>query len=254
MSDLKAAKDALVASLFELSKAAQEAANATVNFYRVSSQEGNADSLNHLAVTLNTIASTVSSDGIFAPLPSALDSVAAVARAAGTGTGANSAKKGPATAEEKKRKKAEKDPNAPKKPLTIFFAFSFHTREVIRDERRKKGLPALSAIEMNDVIKERWNSITPEEKSKWQKKYANELKEYQKVKEAYKAGLTTTEVKPPVAAPESSSSDDSSAEEEKLAPIHQETPKKSKDSKKRKSEKSERKSEKKSKNKELNNK
>ena len=37
MSDLKTTKDTLVSTLFELSKAAQDAANAAIEFYKVAS-------------------------------------------------------------------------------------------------------------------------------------------------------------------------------------------------------------------------
>jgi len=48
----KTAKDSLVASLFELSKAAQDAAGASVNFYRAAHEDGDVNSLNQLSETL----------------------------------------------------------------------------------------------------------------------------------------------------------------------------------------------------------
>lgn len=186
MSELKNAKDALVASLFELSKAAQDAATATVNFYKASSNENlNGESLNSLASTLNNIATSTS-----AAVPEVEEASSPVAS-----TGAISGALGAATnggetqpEEKKKRKKVEKDPNAPKKPLTIYFAYSFYTRDQIRQERAKQGLSPLSASELNEIIKERWSSISPEEKSKWQSKYQNELQQYNILRDAYKAG------------------------------------------------------------------
>ncbi|ODV80094.1 uncharacterized protein CANTADRAFT_39594, partial [Suhomyces tanzawaensis NRRL Y-17324] len=167
MSDLKTAKDSLVASLFELSKAAQDAAAATVNFYKLVSDDTLADpsdALQSLGETLKRISEIEGED------------IASVANAANVG-------------EKPKKKKAERDPNAPKKPLTIYFAFAFHTREVIREQRKREGKPALSAIDMNELVKDRWNNISKEDKEYWQTKYAGELKAYQKEKEKYKQSL-----------------------------------------------------------------
>lgn len=186
MSELKNAKDALVASLFELSKAAQDAATATVNFYKASSNENlNGESLNSLASTLNNIATSTS-----AAVPEVEEASSPVASAGAASGALGAATNGGETQpeEKKKRKKVEKDPNAPKKPLTIYFAYSFYTRDQIRQERAKQGLSPLSASELNEIIKERWSSISPEEKSKWQSKYQNELQQYNILRDAYKAG------------------------------------------------------------------
>lgn len=156
MTEFKSAKDALVASLFELSKAANDAAAAAVNFYNLA--EG-ADA----AVDLNEL------------LPKDDTPVVAKEEAAVT--------------EKPKKKKAPKDPNAPKKPLTKFFAFSFHTREAIREERKKEGKPALSASDMSQIIKERYENMSDADKEYWEAKYKDELKSYQEKKEKYKAGL-----------------------------------------------------------------
>lgn len=181
MTDVKNAKDALVASLFELAKAAQDAASATVDFYKATSLENNnGEVLTQLANGLNNIAKSTSA------VTAGIEDLAQIGTKAENDDVKKDGNQG--TEEKKKKKKVERDPNAPKKPLTIYFAFSFYTRDQIRQERVKKGLPPLSAIEMNDIIKERWNSITPEEKAKWQKKYQGELKEYNTLKEAYKAG------------------------------------------------------------------
>lgn len=163
MSEVKAAKDALVASLFELSRSASDAANATANLYKVSHVDDATpiESLNNLSKAINTLVSSIES-------PAAEP----VKRA--------------------ERKKTERDPNAPKKPLTMYFAYSFFIREQIRDERKAQGLPPLSAIEMNAHVKERWSRLSPAEKSIWQKKYQAELVVYNRQKEAYKAKLAGT--------------------------------------------------------------
>lgn len=161
MSDTNVLKNALVASLYELATAAQNTANATVNLvnsYKLG--DGDApESLSQLADTL-------------------LNGTTPVLSAAHNVLGADKVIT-------EKKKKAEKDPNAPKKPLTMYFAFSFDIREKIKEERKKKGLEPLSAVDMNGIIKEKWANITPEEREKWQKQYQAKYLEYQKLKDAY---------------------------------------------------------------------
>ncbi|KAI5968223.1 HMO1 [Candida margitis] len=165
MSELKASKDALIASLFELSKAAQEAAKNAVDFYKIATG-GNED------VTAEQL------QGIQEAMKAAADS------ASGVKHGLEGASNG-----DKKKRKVEKDPNAPKKPLTMFFAFSFHLRKLIAEERKKKGLPNLGAIDLNQRVKERWDNISEEEKSKWKHKYEEEMKLYNAEKAKYEQSL-----------------------------------------------------------------
>ena len=165
MSDLKASKDSLIASLFELSKAAQEAAKNAVDFYKVATG-GNED------ITAEQL------NGIQEAMRAAADT------ASGLKHGLDGAANG-----DKKKRKVERDPNAPKKPLTMFFAFSFHLRKMIAEERKKKGLPNLGAIDLNQMVKERWDNITDEEKAKWKHKYEEEMKLYHAEKAKYEQSL-----------------------------------------------------------------
>ncbi|RLV90196.1 Transcriptional regulator HMO1 [Spathaspora sp. JA1] len=230
MTEFKTAKDTLVASLFELSKAAKEAATAAIDFYKFAHIDD--DQQPNLA--LKTIAQT----GDIVNGHKELAEIAAAAAAA---------KEAAALAEipKKKKKKAQRDPNAPKKPLTMYFAFSFHTRKEIAEERKRKGLSSLSAIDMNSLVKDRWNEITDKEKQEWQQKYRDQLKVYNVEKEKYKSGLS--------AAPADGSSQpaielaDVDTDEEEVSVPKLDTPKKS--HKKRKSDKE--KSEKKEKKKKL---
>lgn len=219
MSEVKAAKDALVASLFELSKAAQEAAGATANLYKATNADSDVptSSLNNLAHTINILIASI-------------DTTATT--------------DGKAEVKAEKKKKAERDPNAPKKPLTMYFAYSFHVRDSLRNERRSKGLPPLSAIEMNDYVKERWNKLPVEEKSKWQKKYQEQLKDYNKQKELYQAKLAGKPVELPSQPKLADLEDD---DETSSSDDDDDLPKKEKKEKKRKSEKSDKKEKKKKK-------
>lgn len=244
MSEVKTSKDALVSALFELSKAAQDAASATVNFYKAAHETASDESLSAIASAISSVAPALE---------------LATQEAALLVESANDAKpKGKKTAKdgEKKRKKAEKDPNAPKKPLTIYFAFLFHTRENIREDRKKNGEPPLSAVEMNEVVKEKWNSISAEEKAQWQKKYQGELKEYQKAKEAYQAKLDAEKalglqaIAPEVAAATVGSVENGAEEKKAKEKKRKSESKKHEEGSKKKKEKGEKKKEKKEEKKE----
>lgn len=242
MSELKLAKDSLVSSLYELSKIANETANAAINFYNASSSDPQGEQLISLSNALKSI----------------VDATHAVDAAS------NGNKSGLIKSEDKPKKKVEKDPNAPKKPLTIYFQFSFETRKIISEDRKRKGLPSLSAIDMNELIREKWANITPEEKAKWQRKYAVELKDYQKEKEDYKTSKELSDKIPVAIAKkaeelvksgnaeqpqqsESESSDDSSDDSSDSEPEHKIQEANKKKDKKRKGDKAERRAEKKAK-------
>ncbi|CAH6721536.1 high mobility group protein 1 [[Candida] jaroonii] len=163
MSDIKAAKDTLVSSLYELSKAAEKAAAATSNYYNASNVDAvvPVSQLDSLSNTLKRLIPSIDNGEVV----------------------------GNVTVKAEKKKKPERDPNAPKKPLTMYFAYSFHIRDAIKKERERKGLPALSAIEMNEYVKDRWSKLEQGEKDIWQSKYRKELEVYNKEKEKYKAKL-----------------------------------------------------------------
>ncbi|KAL7664460.1 HMG box domain-containing protein [[Candida] zeylanoides] len=188
MSDLKITKDALVASLFELSKAAQDAAAATVDFYKSATTE------EALAASLQNVSEA--SDAVTAAVTQVSPSVKRPAKALkAESTIGSAAENGTVEApEKKKRKKVEKDPNAPKKPLTMYFAYSFFHRDKIREERKKNDLPPLSATEVTEIVKKQWESISDDEKTKWQQKYQDELKDYQLKKEAYHSAKSSEDL------------------------------------------------------------
>lgn len=91
----------------------------------------------------------------------------------------------PLTNEKPAKKKVEKDPNAPKKPLTVFFAYSAYVRQALREERLAKGLPALSSTEITQEISKKWNELGEAEKEKWKEAYNEELEHYHVNKEKY---------------------------------------------------------------------
>lgn len=88
----------------------------------------------------------------------------------------------------KKRPYKRKDPDAPKKPLTSFFAYSAYERPKIRLEREKAGSQAVTNGDLTTLVAEAWKNMKPEEKKKWTDKYERELAVYRQKKAAYIAG------------------------------------------------------------------
>ncbi|GMM37948.1 Hmo1 protein [Saccharomycopsis crataegensis] len=163
--DLKEAKDSLVAALFELTKAAETAAKATVDFY------------NHAAAVDATIDTDFSKE-----LVSAFESL--------TGSAINlkrSATELEETEEESvvTKKKKNVDPNAPKKPPSSYLAFSSYCRKVLGEKRPELNLPQLYSNDMTKAIAEKWKLLDDEEKAKWREQYDLQMVSYNKEKEDY---------------------------------------------------------------------
>ncbi|OWB57082.1 hypothetical protein B5S28_g3007 [[Candida] boidinii] len=160
-AELKTAKDSLqlVASLFELSKAATDLSNATVNFFKLVGTEGADPEL------LRSITKATSNIKASAEVHDVED--------------------------EKKKKKKVKDPNAPKKPLTSFFLFNNAIREDIQRERATTGLPALSQPEVAQETSRRWKELTKEEKDKWKELYEERKVIYEEENRKYQLSKQT---------------------------------------------------------------
>jgi transcriptional regulator HMO1 len=75
---------------------------------------------------------------------------------AGTITAADG---GLAAGKKKKRQRKEKDPNAPKRPLTAYFLYATQARPAV-----KTMMPTSSAKEVNDEILRRWTTMPDGEK------------------------------------------------------------------------------------------
>jgi transcriptional regulator HMO1 len=93
------------------------------------------------------------------------------ASAGAAGSGPNPAAAAPAGAagdskRKRKREKKERDPNAPKRPLTAAFLFSQHARPIVRRDL-EAALPPGGKLEPNAVnieVTRRWNVMPDEEK------------------------------------------------------------------------------------------
>lgn len=77
--------------------------------------------------------------------------------------------------------KSQKDPNAPKRPLSTFFLFSQDERPKI-----KKDNPSLSVAEIAKLIGERWRSIPDDKKRHYEERARQEKERYDQLVAEYK--------------------------------------------------------------------
>jgi len=82
----------------------------------------------------------------------------------------------------KKRKKV-KDPNAPKKPLTAYFAWMSENRERIKNEN-----DGASIGEVAKIAGEEWRELDASSKSKYEKAYKAAMEKYKVEMANYKPG------------------------------------------------------------------
>lgn len=151
-----------MSSLFELSKAANDAATATINFYNKAKEESGSEF--EFPIELASALQTISA---FATVPEAPKVVEETSEPA------------------PKKRRVSIDPHAPKKPLTMFFAFSAYARSYIKSKRDELGLEPLQNQAMSKEISEKWNSLPESEKAKWKKAYEQEMLIYQEEKNRY---------------------------------------------------------------------
>ncbi|CAF3084539.1 unnamed protein product [Rotaria socialis] len=71
-------------------------------------------------------------------------------------------------------KKANKDPNAPKRPLSAFFLFSQDERPDI-----KKKTPSMSVGDISKEIGARWKKVSDDVKKRYEQKAAVEKQKYE---------------------------------------------------------------------------
>ncbi|CAG78379.1 high mobility group box domain-containing protein [Yarrowia lipolytica] len=83
------------------------------------------------------------------------------------------------------KKKRVVDPNMPKKPMTVFLAFSTKKRAEIRAARLARGEPPLQNSEMANEVAELWGKLSDAEKEPYQIEYQKKLIDYQSRKNKY---------------------------------------------------------------------
>lgn len=179
--------------MFELSKAANQTASCLVDFYH-SIGEDEEERIEAFAILTEALQKLTSSTTQLHNLNSELTNPVEDEKEITL----NAAPVKPAP------KKRERDPNAPKKPLTVFFAYSAYVRQALRDERHRAGLPPLSSTEITQEISKKWKELGDSEKDKWKQAYNAELENYQREKQKYleaKKNGTLTLQEGPSAAP-----------------------------------------------------
>ena len=83
-----------------------------------------------------------------------------------------------------KRKKAKKDPNAPKRNMSAYFLFSVHIRPTVKEEN-----PEASFGDIARIISAKYKALDVDtERKEWDDKAAADKVRYQAQMEVYRAG------------------------------------------------------------------
>lgn len=82
-----------------------------------------------------------------------------------------------------KKRKKDKDPNAPKKPLTAYFAWMNENRQRIKDENSGATIG-----EVAKIAGEEWRALDAGTKSKFEKAYKAAMEDYKEEMANYSAG------------------------------------------------------------------
>jgi len=83
-----------------------------------------------------------------------------------------------------KRKKAKKDPNAPKRNMSAYFLFSVFIRPTVKEEN-----PEAAFGDIARIISAQYKTLKPDVRADWDAKAAVDKERYQQQMEAYRAGL-----------------------------------------------------------------
>lgn len=154
-----------MSALSSLSKAAQETANATVDFY------GSLQGSETLPANFLSLVATLGS--ISKDIGGGVDDLV------------NGAANGRAGRSSKGKPKKEIDPDAPKKPTTSYFAFATEERKKIHQEREREGNTSHNNSLITLEVADRWNHLTDAEKEPWIGTYKKQLAQYAIDKMAY---------------------------------------------------------------------
>ncbi|KAF1831591.1 hypothetical protein BDW02DRAFT_504843 [Decorospora gaudefroyi] len=140
--------------------------------------------------------------------------------------------------QKRKRAKKEKDPNAPKKPLTAAFLYHQHARPIVKADLEAALAPG-AQIEKNAVqleVNKRWNELPDEEKEQWKASYRNSMEEYKvslaeyvknkgiKAADLIEEDEGSDEGEPEIEAEAGTADSDASSEEEDEAPVKAPSP------------------------------
>lgn len=126
----------------------------------------------------------------------------------------------------KRRKRAPKDPNAPKRPLNAFLKYRNQEAKKISEERRTKGETDLPRADMSVAIKEHWEKLPESVRENLIQESKKELDRYHANLASYKESantpdeyvLTQPESSQATAQPESSQPTLASSQAEQSSP------------------------------------
>ncbi|ORY15737.1 hypothetical protein BCR34DRAFT_598253 [Clohesyomyces aquaticus] len=116
----------------------------------------------------------------------------AIAEAAAQATAGAPAAAAPADGgkqKKRKREKKERDPNAPKRPLTAAFLYAQVARPIVRKDL-EAALGPSDKLEPNAVnleVNKRWNEMPEEDKEKWKASYRESMEKFKVEMAAYVA-------------------------------------------------------------------
>jgi hypothetical protein len=80
-----------------------------------------------------------------------------------------------------RRKKAKKDPNAPKRNMSAYFLYSVHIRPTIKEEN-----PEASFGEVARLISSKFKELSEDERAEWDAKAEKDKSRYQTEMSAYR--------------------------------------------------------------------
>eukprot|EP00745_Piridium_sociabile_P012208 TRINITY_DN1894_c0_g2_i2.p2 TRINITY_DN1894_c0_g2~~TRINITY_DN1894_c0_g2_i2.p2 ORF type:complete len:106 (+),score=9.51 TRINITY_DN1894_c0_g2_i2:2090-2407(+) len=92
------------------------------------------------------------------------------------------AKKRKSAEPEKRRKRAKKDPNQPKRPQTAYFAFLDERRTSVRQKN-----PESTIKELSGILGAQWRELTEEEKAPFQRIADEDRRRYETEMTVYRA-------------------------------------------------------------------
>ncbi|EGO52857.1 hypothetical protein GE21DRAFT_1005 [Neurospora crassa] len=80
------------------------------------------------------------------------------------------------------KRRAKKDPNAPKRGLSAYMFFANEQRENVREEN-----PGVSFGQVGKILGERWKALSDKQRAPYEAKAAADKKRYEDEKQAYNA-------------------------------------------------------------------
>jgi len=79
-----------------------------------------------------------------------------------------------------RKKRAKKDPNAPKRGLSAYMFFAQENRDSVRNEN-----PDISFGQIGKILGERWKNMTDKDKAQYDAKATKDKERYEAEKRAY---------------------------------------------------------------------